>query len=140
MRRVIFLLAAFALITHSQAREVSGVLGPMEVSDGFPGPGEELRVKWVEVSLPDLYRICRGSEEGWQKAALNGCFKKAGDLCVIYTLPLRVWEARNNPEHYHSTAGHELRHCRDGHFHGEPNGVRAPGELPWGKYRLQFRR
>jgi hypothetical protein len=43
-------------------------------------------------------------------------------VCHIYTLLID----EENDQQRHRTAGHELRHCRDGYFHGRDVGVDIP--------------
>jgi hypothetical protein len=44
---------------------------------------------------------------------VEGCFRLAGDTCVINTMKVGLADQRE----IHDTIGHEVRHCFDGLFH-----------------------
>ena len=46
---------------------------------------------------------------------VEGCFRQAGDTCVINTMKVGLAD----PREIHDTIGHEIRHCFDGLFHGD---------------------
>mgnify|MGYP001600188325 CR=1 FL=1 len=81
----------------------------------------EMRVQWIDLDPQALTQACNPSgkyKPGEIEEGLHGCFEfRFGANCVIYTLPL---SARSTEEQYNETAGHELRHCRDGYFHDDP--------------------
>jgi hypothetical protein len=86
--------------------------GCASVQDGLPS---RLSITWHEVPLSELQRICNDSTD-----TLRGCYRTGltGRECQIYTLPLWTFQQTDRERLFEQTAGHELRHCRDGHFHG----------------------
>jgi hypothetical protein len=80
-----------------------------------PEQSRTMTVAWHEVSMPILQKVCQDDSD-----ALRGCYRMSmSGECLIYTLPFWTYEQRNQERSFEQTAGHELRHCRDGRFHGE---------------------
>ena len=103
------------LLNHCQVKNYP--LAWIVLLAGCVARPEPIHVVWTETSVAELYRICRDDPPPAGRPAFSGCFRRSLDTCYIYTLPR---EQRSSEHDYHATAGHELRHCRDGYFHGAP--------------------
>ena len=89
-------------------------------------PTREMRVQWIDLAAAALTQRCYPGKykPGEVADGLRGCFEfRFGGACTIYTLPL---SAREFESDYHETAGHELRHCRDGYFHDDELFIPGP--------------
>jgi hypothetical protein len=85
--------------------------------------GPTRRIEWRQFTdQAELNRTCDTRLTGTsinsilrQRPAgrVEGCFRQAGDTCVINTMKVGLADQRE----IHDTIGHEVRHCFDGLFH-----------------------
>lgn len=84
----------------------------------------QLQVIWEEVSQEELEKTCSLATH---QRPIYGCAFRANGICTIYTWKKeeyrKLFKATVSDHvvemYYHSVAGHELQHCRDGAFHAK---------------------
>lgn len=72
---------------------------------GLPDPGGRVALRWVQLEPAELIQQCTPDA--------NGCYKRAGSDCIIYTRMARA----NVDADLHRIVGHELEHCYRGYYH-----------------------
>jgi hypothetical protein len=86
-------------------------------------PYTEITLRWIELGPVELTQACNlGGQypKGVAEKGLYGCARKSLGVCYIYIAPLAHHKSEAD---YHDTIGEEVRHCRDGRFHGASKGV-----------------